>query len=45
LEISGKVEDKLRELLVDITLPTLGRTIGLVTVGNNRTLELLEGKG
>ena len=45
LEISSEVEDKLRELLVDITLPALKRTMGLVTIGNNGTLKLLEGKG
>jgi len=44
LEISSEVKDKLRELLVDVTLPALGRTIGLVTIGNNKTSELLEGK-
>jgi len=44
LEISSKVEDKLKELPVDAILPTLKRTTKLVTVGNNKTLELLEGK-
>jgi hypothetical protein len=45
LEISSEVEDKLRELLINTTLPALGRTTRLVIIGNNRTLKLLEGKG
>jgi hypothetical protein len=44
LEIVSEIEAELRELLVDITLPTLKRTIGLVTIRNNKILKLLKGK-
>jgi hypothetical protein len=45
LEIAGEIEAKLKELLIDVMLPALRRTIKLVIVGNNRISKLLEGKG
>ena len=44
MEILSEIKAELKELLVNAILPTLRRTIGLVTMGNNRILKLLEGK-
>jgi hypothetical protein len=44
LEIADEIEAKLKKLLVDAMLPVLGRTIKLVTIGNNRISKLLKGK-
>jgi hypothetical protein len=45
LEIASKIKAKLKELLINTTLPALRRTIRLITIGNNRISKLLEGKG